>query len=241
MSNVDLRNQHVVITGASRGIGLAIARECVKAGAVVSGMSRAGTSESGIDAIHCDVADPSSITQAFAAARDRHGPVTMLVNNAGIAASAPIWRTSDELWERILATNLTGSFRCIRAAIDDMRHAKFGRIVNIASIAGLYGAPYIAAYCASKHGVVGLTRALAAEFAGSGISIHAICPGYTETDMMQQAVEQIVAHTGASAEEARAQLAEMNPSGRIIEVAAVARTAVELLGSDRNGEEVVLA
>ena len=166
MNELDLRNQHVVITGASRGIGLAIARACVAAGAAVSGMSRAGESEPGIDAIRCDVTEAADIAAAFATARERRGPVTMLVNNAGIAASAPLARTSDDLWDRILATNVTGTFRCSRAVIDEMRVAKFGRIVNVASIAGLYGAPYISAYCASKHGVIGLTRALAAEFAG---------------------------------------------------------------------------
>ena len=241
MTDFDLHGQHVAITGASRGIGLAIARACAAAGAAVSGLSRAGTSEPGIDALSCDVSDAASIARAFATARERHGPITMLVNNAGIAASAPLGRTSDELWQQIIATNLTGTFLCSRAVIGEMRAKGFGRIVNMASIAGLYGAPYIAAYCASKHGVIGLTRALAAEFAGSGLSINAICPGYTETDMMQQAVDQIVGHTGASGEEARAQLAAMNPSGRIIEVATVVRGAMEFLTGDRNGEELVLA
>jgi NAD(P)-dependent dehydrogenase (short-subunit alcohol dehydrogenase family) len=144
------------------------------------------------------------------------------------------------MWERIVGINLTGTFLCTRAVIDEMLSAKWGRIVNVASIAGLYGAPYISAYTASKHGVIGLTRALAAELDGTGVTVNAICPGYTDTGMMDQAIENIVRRTGMSAKEARAQLAQTNPGGRIVAVDEVAQAALSLSESDENGREIVL-
>ncbi|HEU5479007.1 MAG TPA: SDR family oxidoreductase, partial [Candidatus Tumulicola sp.] len=148
--------------------------------------------------------------------------------------------TSTGMWERILATNLTGTFLCTREAVEDMIVAKAGRIVNVASIAGLAGAPYIAAYCASKHGVVGFTRAIAAEFEGTGITANAVCPGYTETDMMRKALGNIVKHTGAEEDAARAQLARSNPEGRIATVEEVADAVVDLILGDRTGAAVVV-
>jgi NAD(P)-dependent dehydrogenase (short-subunit alcohol dehydrogenase family) len=144
------------------------------------------------------------------------------------------------MWERIVGINLTGTFLCTRAVIDEMLSAKWGRIVNVASIAGLYGAPYISAYAASKHGVIGLTRALTAELDGTGVTVNAICPGYTDTGMMDQAIENIVRRTGMSAKEARAQLAQTNPGGRIVAVDEVAQAALSLSESDENGREIVL-
>jgi NAD(P)-dependent dehydrogenase (short-subunit alcohol dehydrogenase family) len=180
------------------------------------------------------------VRAAFATCRKANGPIEILVNNSGIADSAPLVRTSLALFERIVATNLTGTFLCSREAAQDMLIAKWGRILNIASIAGLYGAPYISAYCASKHGVVGFTRAAAAEFEDTGVTANAICPGYTETEMMHQAIDKIVKHTGASVDVARSSLALMNPEGRIATVDEVAQAALELICGDKNGVALVV-
>jgi NAD(P)-dependent dehydrogenase (short-subunit alcohol dehydrogenase family) len=180
------------------------------------------------------------IRRAFAKCRDANGPIEILVNNSGIAESAPLTRTDLAMWERIVATNLTGTFLCTREAVAEMTSAGWGRIVNVASIAGLAGAPYISAYCASKHGVVGFTRAIAAELATTGVTINAVCPGYTETEMMQRAIAKITARTGRGEAEARELMAQGNPGGRIATADEVACGVLDLIEGSRTGVALVI-
>ena len=189
-----LAGRHAVVTGGGRGIGAAVAEALAGAGARVTVMGRnrdaleveaekLGRSTKA-QAVEVDVAEPESVERAFARAAQEFGPPAILINNAGQAASAPFQKTDMALWRRMLDVNLTGSFLCAQAAVAGMLQGGYGRIVNVASIAGLAGAPYIAAYCAAKHGVIGLTRALALEFARKNITVNAVCPAYTETDMV---------------------------------------------------------
>jgi NAD(P)-dependent dehydrogenase (short-subunit alcohol dehydrogenase family) len=171
-----------------------------------------------------DVSDGGSVRAAVSAARAAIGPITVLVNNAGQALSGPFGNTSDALWQSMLSVNLTGTFLCMRECLPDMLKAGFGRIVNVASTAGLIGYPYVSAYCASKHGVIGLTRAVALETARRNVTVNAVCPGYTDTDLVRSAVANISAKTGRGDEEALAELVSHNPQGRLVTPEEVADT-----------------
>lgn len=234
-------DRHVVITGGNRGIGLAIAYRFARAGARVSIASRRKPDDARAFAWSAlDVTDAASVAAGLTALRAINGEISMLVNNAGIAESASLARTDDAMWARVIATNLTGAFLCSRAVIEEMQRARSGSIVTLSSTAGLGGAPYLSAYTASKHGVIGLMRAIAAENGANGVRANAICPGYTETDMMEQALATVVAKTGIPREVARERLAQMNPGGRIVSPEEVAQSALELCEGDENGVSVVL-
>jgi 3-hydroxybutyrate dehydrogenase len=230
-----LRGRHVVVTGGGRGLGAAIAGAIAGEGADLTVMGRTvATIEreaetlrrgSGVraQAIVCDVADPASVERAFADAARAFGPVHVLVNNAGQAEAAACQEITFDAWQRLIAVNLTGTWLCTREVLPAMIAAGAGRIVNIASTAGLKGYAKASAYCASKHGVVGLTRALATETAKTGITVNAVCPGYTDdTDMFAAAVENVKQATGRSAEEARAILAKHSPRGTLVTPSEVA-------------------
>ncbi|NSX14078.1 SDR family oxidoreductase [Cupriavidus taiwanensis] len=226
-----LAGRHALVTGGGRGIGAAIARRLLADGAGVTLLGRdAGTLQAtvqalrehapagaGVSFVTADIADADSVARAFAAATEQAGPVAMLVNNAGQAHSAPFLTTDAALWQRMLDVNLTGTFLCTQAALPAMLDAGWGRIVNVASTAGLIGYGYVSAYCAAKHGVIGLTRALALETAARGVTVNAVCPGYTETDIVRDAVANIVGKTGRSEEQARAELAARNPQRRLVQ------------------------
>ena len=219
--------RHALITGASRGIGAAIAQRLAADGLKLTLLGRslgalqdlAASLPAACEAhaVAGDVADAAQVTAAFAAARERHGAVQVLVNNAGQAATAPLQRTDDALWAQMLAVNLTGTFLCTRAALPDMLAARAGRIVNVASTAGQRGYAYCSAYAAAKHGVIGLTRSLALEVATQGITVNAVCPGFTDTDIVASSVQNIVKKTGRSAAEAMAEFTRHNPQGRLVQ------------------------
>ena len=235
-----LEGRHALVTGAARGIGAAIARALAGDGARLTLLGRnadalqrlaAALPGEGHGIAVADVADEAQVQAAFEAARGARGPLAVLVNNAGQAESAPFGKTSLELWQRMLAVNLTGSFLCCRAALPDLLAAAGrGRIVNVASTAGQKGYAYVAAYTAAKHGVVGLTRSLALELARKGVTVNAVCPGYTETDILRESIANVVAKTGRSEDEARAGFAAGNPQGRIVQPAEVADAVRWLCG-----------
>jgi NAD(P)-dependent dehydrogenase (short-subunit alcohol dehydrogenase family) len=229
-----LTGRHAVVTGGGRGIGAAIADELARLGAAVTLMGRnaarldAHAAELGARhevharAVSCDVADEASVREAFAQARGGWSDPEILVNNAGQAAAAAFAEMPREVWDRMLAVNLTGTYLCTREVLPAMLEARWGRIVNIASTAGLRGYPMTVAYTAAKHGVVGMTRALALETAKLGVTVNAVCPGYTDTDMAAAAADNLVRDLGKTPDEARRMIARVNPMGRLIAPAEVA-------------------
>ena len=231
-----LNDKVALITGGGRGIGRAIALTFAKHGARVAVAARSRdqvesvAEEIGGTALVCDVSNADQVSGIFADIKP-----DILVNNAGIAESATLVNTTDDLWHRHIAINLSGTFYCTRAALPAMLEKRWGRIINIASIAAKTGAPYIGAYAASKHGVLGLTRAVAVEVAASGVTVNAICPGYVDTDMVSRGVEQITAKTGRSAEEALEILKRMSPQNRLVTAEEVAAMALLLASEEGRG------
>jgi NAD(P)-dependent dehydrogenase (short-subunit alcohol dehydrogenase family) len=232
-----MKGLHAAVTGGGSGIGAAVAQTLAKEGARITILGRSierlrALELAGAHCVSADVADPESVRAGFRGAVEALGPIDILVNNAGQVESEPFTRTTLEQWQRTLAVNLTGAFLCTQQVIGDMCGRGFGRIVNVASTAALKGYAYVSAYCAAKHGVLGLTRSLALEVARRGVTVNAVCPGYTDTEFVERAVAQIRAKTGRSTEEARAELVRVNPQGRLVQPREVALVVLWLCQDD---------
>jgi NAD(P)-dependent dehydrogenase (short-subunit alcohol dehydrogenase family) len=231
-----LSGRHALVTGGGRGIGLAVAQALLAEGARLTLLGRdrarlesaAGGLQGDVGVVTADVADAAQVAAAFADAKTGRGRIDILINNAGQAVSKPLTRTDAAFWHEMLAVNLTGTFLCAQQALPDMIDGGFGRIVNVASTAGLTGYAYCTAYCAAKHGVVGFTRALAREVATRNITVNAVCPGYTDTDIVRDAISNIRTKTGRTEREAIASLVASNPQGRFVQPDEVANAVAWL-------------
>jgi NAD(P)-dependent dehydrogenase (short-subunit alcohol dehydrogenase family) len=251
-----LAGEHALVTGGGTGIGAAVARALAAEGARISIIGRrleplketaAALDAAGYRRIFfttTDITDRGRTAAAISAARDRNGRISILVNNAGMAESKPFQKVSEELWRETLAVNLDGAFRCCQEVLHGMIQAGQGRIVNVASTAGLKGYAYSAPYVAAKHALVGLTRGLAVELARTGITVNAICPGFTETDIVARSVRTIMRKSGRSEGEARAELARFNPQGRLVSPEEVAAAILWLClpeSQSINGQAIAVA
>jgi len=244
-----LEGRHALITGGGTGIGAAAATHLHAAGARISvtgrrrePLDKIAAMVSGT-AVQCDVTDPAQIARAFDEARAANGPIEMLVVNAGIAESAPFHKMTRDSWDRIIATNLTAAFECSQAAIGDLLKSENGRLVFVASVASLRGVPYAAHYAASKHGLLGLMRSLAAEYAKSNLTVNAVCPGYVDTPMTDQSIARVSEITGRSEDQSRSAITNMNASGRLVDPDGIATMILTLClpqSRDVNGAAVTI-
>lgn len=248
-ANNPLQGRHALITGGGTGIGAAAAEQLHASGAKLSLLGRrmdplnAVVEKFGGTAIQCDVTDAERIRAAFDKARAANGPIDLLVVNAGIAESAPFHKMTRESWDRIIGVNLTAAFECAQAAIGDLLKSDNGRIVFVASVASLRGVPYAAHYAASKHGLLGLMRSLAAEYAKTNLTVNAVCPGYVDTPMTDQSVARVSEITGRSEEDSRSAITNMNASGRLVDPQAIGNVIAMLclpLSRDINGAAITL-
>jgi NAD(P)-dependent dehydrogenase (short-subunit alcohol dehydrogenase family) len=255
-SKAPFARHHAIVTGGGRGIGAAIAEALARLGAAVSLIGRNSERlQAAADRINkdygvkvataaADITDEAAVRKAFRDLRNSLGAPTILVNNAGMAISAPFLKSDAAFWRKILDTDLLGAVYCTQAVLPAMLESKWGRIVNIASTAGMTGYGYIAAYCAAKHGMVGLTRALAIETARTGVTVNAVCPSYVDTEMTVHTIDNIVQKTGRSREEALASLVSPNPQKRLIQPVEIADAVVWLCGDNSGsvtGQSIVIA
>jgi NAD(P)-dependent dehydrogenase (short-subunit alcohol dehydrogenase family) len=249
MADSPLAGRHALITGGGTGIGAAAAAHLRAAGAKLSLLGRRiETLQAVADrhdgaVIQCDVTDPARVAEAFDEARAANGAIDLLIVNAGIAESAPFHKMTRESWDRIIATNLTAAFDCARAAIGDLLKSDNGRLVFVASVASLRGVPYAAHYAASKHGLLGLMRSLAGEYAKTSLTVNAVCPGYVDTPMTDQSVARVSQITGRSEGDARSAITNMNASGRLVDPEAIGNVIAMLclpLSRDINGAAVTI-
>lgn len=245
----ELEGCHAIVTGGGTGIGAAAAQHLHALGAKMSLLGRRLEPLSDVAravggaAIQCDVTDDERIRAAFEEARSANGPIDLMIVNAGIAESAPFHKMGRESWDRILATNLTAAFSCSREAIGDLLRSNNGRLVFVASVASLRGVPYAAHYAASKHGLLGLMRSLAAEYAKTSLTVNAVCPGYVDTPMTDQSIARVSAITGRTENDSRAALANINASGRLVDPMAIGNVIAMLclpLSRDINGAAVTI-
>ena len=245
-----LDGRHALITGGGSGIGAATARALTGAGASVTVLGRRRepleqvvAESAAMGFVQADVCDQQALASAFAEAKSSLGPIELLVVNAGIAESSPFHKMSRESWDRIVATNLTAAFDCARAGIGDLLKSENGRLVFVASVASLRGVPYAAHYAASKHGLLGLMRSLAAEYAKTNLTVNAVCPGYVDTPMTDQSVARVSEITGRSEAESRGVITDMNASGRLVDPDAIANLILTLclpLSRDINGAAMTI-
>jgi len=249
MADTPLAGRHALITGGGTGIGAATAERLAAAGAKLSLLGRrleplqSVAAKYGGAAIPCDVTDSARIASAFDEARAANGPIELLIVNAGIAESAPFHKMTRESWDRIIATNLTAAFDCSRNAIGDLLKSDNGRLVFVASVASIRGVPYASHYAASKHGLLGLTRSLAAEYAKTNLTVNAVCPGYVDSPMTDQSVARVSEITGRSEGDARAAITNMNVNGRLVDPQAIANVIAMFcmpLSRDINGAAVTI-